>query len=217
VSARTHPSGTVSTTDAVLEAGKVLLCRCGSSRSKLVRYATRQTAAFRTRPSELALTSRERTGSTSRVVSTRSVVPERRRHCVVPLWYRLLRPMCPSSTSLEVYASMDSPEGARATTALYRSFLLKELPGIALGRSKSASGDSHAPDRRTARSDHESQFPRRLSVAGPADGGGARGGRRAFLAAGEAATDRRAGQDAVHLGACRRGLILPKSSPQSSR
>ena len=36
---------------------------------------------------------------------------------------------------LEVYAStMDSPEGAKATTALYRSFLLKELPAIALGR-----------------------------------------------------------------------------------
>lgn len=36
---------------------------------------------------------------------------------------------------LDIYAStVDSPEGARATVALYRTFLLRELPAIAAGR-----------------------------------------------------------------------------------
>jgi pimeloyl-ACP methyl ester carboxylesterase len=40
-----------------------------------------------------------------------------------------------SDSDIEVYAAtMGSEEGARVTTALYRSFLLKELPAIMLGR-----------------------------------------------------------------------------------
>jgi len=44
-----------------------------------------------------------------------------------------------SGRDIEVYeATMGSDAGAMATTAMYRSFLLKELPAIALGRYRDA-------------------------------------------------------------------------------